>query len=97
MGHLTLRMVGILIASLMMFGLAQAENRAEKMAEDREEIESSSSEELTKEEREKKAKEEKAMERFRAQQSIQRAMRDHGMEHGPVMPGKPAVPPTKSK
>ncbi|KYG61706.1 hypothetical protein AZI86_18625 [Bdellovibrio bacteriovorus] len=89
-------MIGILIASLMMFGLAQAENRAEK-SEEKDEVSSSSSEESSKEERDKKAKEDKAAERFRAQQSIQRALRDQGQAHGPIAPTTPAQPPTKSK
>ena len=75
----------------MVFGLAQAENRAEK-SEEKDDVSSSSSEESSKEEREKKSKDEKAAERFRAQQSIQRALRDQGQAHGPVMPAVPEKP-----
>lgn len=88
MGHLTLKMIGILISSLLIFGLAHAENRAEKAEEKEQEVTSSSAEDRSKEERDKKAKAEKAAERFRAQQSIQRALRDQGQSHGPIPPAK---------
>ena len=79
-----------MIASLLVFGLAQAENRAEKSTEESDRRDAPSSSEYSEEERAKKDQEEKARERFRAQQSIQRALRDQGLPHGPVYPSAPS-------
>lgn len=91
MGQLTFKMMGVVISSLLIFALAQAENRAEKDRKDEDQKERTTASKPSSKEDEK---EKKAMERFRAQQSIQRALRDQGMQHGPVLP---SAPPPKSK
>lgn len=74
MGHLTLRMISIVAASLMIFSLAQAENRAEKQRESQETSDEDSSPET--DEKTERKKELTPEERFQMEQSLHRAERD---------------------
>lgn len=86
MGHLTLKMISIAFASFLIFGLAQAETREQQERQEQEK-------ETTENSKSKKEKQKKAEDREKAQQSINRALRDQGMPHGPVTP--PLPPQTK--
>lgn len=73
-------MIGILVASFLVFGLAKADTRENQAAQE-----------------EEKEKKQKAEERFRAEQSIKRALRDQerGKNSITPLPSLPKPPPPK--